>query len=300
MSFTKANITVLDLSNVPVPTQPPNAANKQYVDSLVDGVYAAIEGIVGGASAPHNLQSASHPNVDPTAPTVGQVLAWTGSVWKATTVSAGSSGNYLPLSGGTMTGSLSLASDPQLDYQAATKHYVDTQIAAISQSGGGGGETTTYVGSQYINVTGTVISLNTSVTNGTGTLYSAIGHDHDGTYALSAHNHDTTYAALVHNHDGVYSLIGHTHSNYLTTATANSLYAPIGYVPSATSNVAYVTGQAFFSGSPLPIPAGFVAGHCKFLSWSVSSAEPGLVMSTSQYTTGSNIGIICYVVMCAK
>ena len=39
--------------------------------------------------------------------------------------------NYLLLSGGTMTGMLSLFSDPTLPAQAATKKYVDDQITAV-------------------------------------------------------------------------------------------------------------------------------------------------------------------------
>ena len=41
--------------------------------------------------------------------------------------------NALPKSGGTMTGTLTLAADPTENYQAATKHYVDTQISNIPE-----------------------------------------------------------------------------------------------------------------------------------------------------------------------
>jgi hypothetical protein len=45
--------------------------------------------------------------------------------------------NTLPLSGGTLTGSLTLASDPALSLQAATKKYVDAQVAtALPKTGG--------------------------------------------------------------------------------------------------------------------------------------------------------------------
>ena len=43
----------------------------------------------------------------------------------------------LPKAGGTLTGALTLAADPALSMQAATKHYVDAQ-AAISLPIGGG------------------------------------------------------------------------------------------------------------------------------------------------------------------
>lgn len=41
-------------------------------------------------------------------------------------------GNYLPLSGGTMTGKLSLSGDPTEDKQAATKHYVDSKEPPVA------------------------------------------------------------------------------------------------------------------------------------------------------------------------
>ena len=41
-------------------------------------------------------------------------------------------GNYLPLSGGTMTGKLSLSGDPERDLQAATKRYVDDAASKIA------------------------------------------------------------------------------------------------------------------------------------------------------------------------
>ena len=41
-------------------------------------------------------------------------------------------GNYLPLNGGTLKGSLQLQGDPQTALQAATKNYVDTAIAPLN------------------------------------------------------------------------------------------------------------------------------------------------------------------------
>lgn len=43
-------------------------------------------------------------------------------------------GNYLPLSGGTMTGKLSLSGDPTEDKQAVTKSYLDNSNAKLEQA----------------------------------------------------------------------------------------------------------------------------------------------------------------------
>lgn len=48
------------------------------------------------------------------------------------TASVAQFASFLPLSGGTMTGPLTLAADPSASLQAATKHYVDSQSAAVS------------------------------------------------------------------------------------------------------------------------------------------------------------------------
>ncbi len=40
--------------------------------------------------------------------------------------------NYLPTSGGTLTGSLTLPGSPTAAQQAATKNYVDTQVASVT------------------------------------------------------------------------------------------------------------------------------------------------------------------------
>ena len=59
--------------------------------------------------------------------TSGTMKIWTGTVWEAAYVSAD---GYMPLSGATMTGALTLSGDPSTGLQAATKQYVDTIAAA--------------------------------------------------------------------------------------------------------------------------------------------------------------------------
>jgi hypothetical protein len=46
--------------------------------------------------------------------------------------SSGETGSYVPISGGTMTGPLSLPADPVTPNQAADKHYVDTNVTALT------------------------------------------------------------------------------------------------------------------------------------------------------------------------
>jgi hypothetical protein len=363
----------------------------------------AIEDVTGGGAAPHTLRGATHTDVATApAPTNGQVLAWNGTKWSPTTV-ASTSGSYLPLSGGTLTGALTLAADPSANYHAATKKYVDDKVAAgsgsVGQTGqicsitinaagatavysttyptvtitGGGGSGATavinascfspgnqpctwypaslqitnpgsgytsaptvtigggpfknndtnatiavtatatlcgssggsgaYVGSTYINVTGNTISLNTSTTNGTGLLYAAKTHTHTE-YSPTTHTH-STYALTSHNHDSTYASIGHTHSTYLTQAVADGRYALIGYIPSATSNVAVLTGSTSGSSGTLPLPVGFTEAQCKFLYWAVAATDPlannDLIVGNTRTFTVSGGGVtIAYIVIGVK
>jgi hypothetical protein len=64
-------------------------------------------------------------------PTLQQVGASFAALWSAINAFTADLSAYLLKSGGTMTGSLVLAGDPTANPQAATKHYVDEQIAAI-------------------------------------------------------------------------------------------------------------------------------------------------------------------------
>ena len=58
---------------------------------------------------------------------VGEMRVYTGSSWLAAYIPAT---GYLQLSGGTLTGALTLNADPSTNLQAATKQYVDTIAAA--------------------------------------------------------------------------------------------------------------------------------------------------------------------------
>jgi hypothetical protein len=80
----------------------------------------------------------------PVNPTIGQQFTTAGVTWtwdgfKWTLTPPPTAVAYLPLAGGVMTGALTLAADPTLPLQAATKEYVDTAVAAGGGGGGGGG-----------------------------------------------------------------------------------------------------------------------------------------------------------------
>lgn len=70
----------------------------------------------------------------PPNPAIGQIATGTDGaiwVWDGTKWVSGAAGPYLQLAGGTMTGELTLAADPQNPLDAATKNYVDQVIGNI-------------------------------------------------------------------------------------------------------------------------------------------------------------------------
>jgi hypothetical protein len=63
-------------------------------------------------------------------PSLNDALSWNGSAWVPANVAAIT--GALPISGGTMTGTLTLAGDPVLAAEAATKSYVDNALTGDS------------------------------------------------------------------------------------------------------------------------------------------------------------------------
>ena len=112
----KSELDLNDASNNPVvlkgvdtPVNNNDAANKQYVDA-VDTKVTNLEGEVTGVkNTVTNLE--------------GEV---TGVKNTVTNITSGTTElPYLPINGGTLTGTLTLSGNPTADLQAATKAYVD-------------------------------------------------------------------------------------------------------------------------------------------------------------------------------
>lgn len=64
--------------------------------------------------------------------TVGEMRVYTGSIWTAAYIASG--GDFLPLTGGSLTGYLTLHDDPVNALHAATKQYVDGAVAGVDLS----------------------------------------------------------------------------------------------------------------------------------------------------------------------
>lgn len=117
-----------NIQSVADPLFPQDAATKNYVDVAISSVSAGVPGGLNDLS-----------DVILGVPLNGHVLVYNGSVWvnqpAATFIS---SNNILTTSGGSLIGQLFLSADPIASTEAATKNYVDTEIAtAISASGDG-------------------------------------------------------------------------------------------------------------------------------------------------------------------
>lgn len=128
------------------PTSALHATTKQYVDNNFIGVAGGtMTGLLTLSGDPiTNLQAATKQYVDSvtstaalndltdviiTSPTANQVLVYTpGSPGQWVNQTA----PYVPLSGGTMTGPLTLQADPITALQAATKQYVDAFVSSAN------------------------------------------------------------------------------------------------------------------------------------------------------------------------
>ncbi len=81
---------------------------------------------------------ACRPAIDDNAPDPASDSSSSTTVTDASITPEKLSKAYLPLGGGTMTGALVLAADPSAAMQAATKQYVDAQVASASSSAAAG------------------------------------------------------------------------------------------------------------------------------------------------------------------
>ena len=192
-----------------------------------------------------------------------------GNVIHTTYSKNGHTHQYLPLSGGTITGQLILTNkytivpkDGGLQYVSDTGnkwliHNNNGTEIGIGYSGADAVNTRVY-GNLYANGDKMVWhsgnfdpnskaasshnhdSVYSKLSHDHNSVYAAKAHDHAGVYqpvgnyALATHNHDGVYAAKDHNHSGVYAPVSHTH-------VSSGITAMTGYTKAASVSAIAVT-----------------------------------------------------------
>lgn len=132
--FTNANVIGLTASTNAIKLQGQNICPSAPADTQVLTWVAASNwwcAAAGGGSS-SNATSIQGVNVASTAPASSQFLGYNGTTWLPTTITG-----FLPTTGGTLTGSLTLPSNPSSALQAATKQYVDTGLSGKADVIGG-------------------------------------------------------------------------------------------------------------------------------------------------------------------
>lgn len=224
------------------PTAASNPATKQYVDSAVASVYKYKGSVVNQSALPSSNQTIGDVyNVEDT----GDNFAWDGTQWDklAGTVDLSSyltivnaQSTYLPLSGGSVSGGISVAGassfqgaltviNPTDTTHAANKGYVDTSISALNIS-------------QYA----TTASVNSSLSTKANLASPAF----TGTATLNGQNIATA--------NQIPSLSG-----YLTESAAASTYQPIGNYATTTQLSTKADSSAL--ANYLPVSGGTVTGN---------------------------------------
>ena len=130
------------ITNIGNPTDNNDVANKIFVDtafqeleSEMGTTLAGYLQLKGGTMSGvldmggHYIQNLETPQADDEAANKGYV---DGQVEGLQSTVTSSLNNYLPLSGGTLTGALTLNGNPNQDNHAANKSYVDSQISGLS------------------------------------------------------------------------------------------------------------------------------------------------------------------------
>ncbi|MFH7010958.1 hypothetical protein ACHRV5_03750 [Flavobacterium sp. FlaQc-52] len=95
--------------------------------------------------------------------TTNTLEVWNGTAWYSTSAS----GQYIPLSGATMTGLLTLSADPTADLGAATKQYVDTKAPIADPTFTGDAKAVTAAAADNDTSIATTAFVSTAVSNAT-------------------------------------------------------------------------------------------------------------------------------------
>jgi hypothetical protein len=103
-------------------------ATQQYVNAAVAS--KANDATVVHLSGSETITGVKQFSVAPSLPTPINTTDAANKAYVDSSVATVGSGAYVPLAGGTMSGPLTLPADPAATNQAATKHYVDTGLAA--------------------------------------------------------------------------------------------------------------------------------------------------------------------------
>ena len=130
------------ITNIGNPTDNNDVANKIFVDTAFQTLESEMGTTLAGylqlkggtmsgvlSMGGHYIQNLEDPQVDDDAATKGYV---DGQVEGLQSTVNSSLNNYLPLSGGTLTGALTLNGNPSQGNHAANKAYVDSQISGLS------------------------------------------------------------------------------------------------------------------------------------------------------------------------
>jgi hypothetical protein len=151
--------------------------------------------------------------------TSSTLKVYTGSGWEQG-VTAGS--GFLPLSGGTLTGGLTLSGDPSTNLQAATKQYVDNEVAGIVDSAPATLDTLNELAAAL----GDDANFSTTVTNNIATKVSKSGDTMTGNLSFGDNNKAIfgTGSDLQIYHDGNHSYISDQGTGRLYLRASNDLF----------------------------------------------------------------------------
>ena len=136
------NMAGSPIVNVLDPLFPQEAATKNYIDTEIialslngTGPYLRLSGADVMAGDINMAGNKTVGMLDPTNPQDGATKNYVDT--EIVALGLVGVGPYLPLAGGTMTGTLALAADPTFAAEAATKNYVDTEILSLGLTGTG-------------------------------------------------------------------------------------------------------------------------------------------------------------------